>query len=119
MSTNVDSYPKLKKHPEFITIIRKQEVEISGRALYHIPKAEIDRHSSAIRSGDLIAITCNIPGLDIAHTGIALWQGNRLHLMHAPNVGHRVQITEKTLAEYLAGNRSQIGIMVARALEPA
>jgi hypothetical protein len=45
-------------------------------------------------------------------------QRGKLHLIHAPNVGSKVLITDKTLAEYLAGNEQQAGIMVARAVEP-
>jgi hypothetical protein len=119
MSTHVDSYAKLKEHPEFVPIIRKQEALISKRRMYHVPEADIEKIARKIKSGDIIAITCNIPGLDIVHTGIALWQKEKLHLMHAPIAGLRVLITENTLAEYLAGNAVQTGIMVARPLEPA
>jgi len=38
----------------------------------------------------------------------------RIHLMHAPNVGYKVQITEKPLADYIKGNKKQTGIMVLR-----
>ncbi|MEK6756701.1 MAG: N-acetylmuramoyl-L-alanine amidase-like domain-containing protein [Bacteroidota bacterium] len=119
MSTHVDSYPQLKEHPEFVKIIERQEAEITKRDMYHIPKTDVDSFASRIKNGDLIAITCDIQGMDIAHTGIAIWQNDQLHFMHAPIVGQKVMITEKTLAQYLAGNRKQLGIMVARALEPA
>jgi hypothetical protein len=56
--------------------------------------------------------------MDIAHTGIAIRQHGGLYFMHAPIMGSRVMITAKTLAEYLAGNKKQLGIMVARPLEP-
>jgi hypothetical protein len=56
--------------------------------------------------------------MDIAHTGIAIRQSGKLHFMHAPLSGSKVVITTKTLAEYLAGNKRQLGIMVARPLEP-
>lgn len=118
MSAHPESYPQLKEFPEFVEIIQRQEAEISKRRMHHIPKDEIEKVGSKIISGDIIAITSDIVGIDIVHTGIALWQDDKLHLMHAPNVGHKVLVTEKTLAEYLAGNPKQIGIMVARALEP-
>jgi len=118
MSTHPESYPQLKEHPEFVGTIQRQEAEISRRKLHHIPKDHIENAGSKIMSGDIIAITSDIIGIDIVHTGIALWQDEKLRLMHAPNIGHKVLITEKTLAEYLAGNPKQIGIMVARALEP-
>lgn len=119
MSTHPESYRQLTEHPEFLPIIRRQEAEISARSLVHIPKEDVEKVAAKIRGGDIIAVTTTIPGIDISHTGIAVWQEGKLHFMHAPNVGFKVQITEKTLAEYLAGNKKQLGIMVARALEPA
>ena len=119
MSTHPDSYVKLKENPEFVDVIRKQEEAINKRAMYHIPKDQVQKLAPKIHNGDIIAITTDIEGMDVSHTGIAVWQNDSLHLMHAPLSGHRVQITEKTLADYLAANRKQIGIMVARPLEPA
>lgn len=118
MSTHPESYPQLKQHPEFVTIIQRQEEAINKRALVHIPKEDVAKVADKIRSGDVIAITSDIPGMDIAHTGIAIRQDGSLHFMHAPITGSKVVITPKTLAEYLAGNKKQLGIMVARPLEP-
>jgi hypothetical protein len=119
MSTHPESYRQLTEHPEFIEIIRRQEAAISARKMVHIPKENVEKVSAKIHGGDIIAITTDIPGIDISHTGVAVWQDGKLHFMHAPNVGFKVQITEKTLADYLAGNKKQLGIMVARAVEPA
>jgi len=118
MSTHQESYRQLTEHPEFVKIIQQQEAEISKRRLVHIPKGDVEKVSSKILGGDIIAITTDIAGMDISHTGLAVWQNGNLHFMHAPTVGFKVLITEKTLAGYLAGNRKQLGIMVARALEP-
>ena len=118
MSTHPDSYPQLKQRPAFLSAIRTQEEIINKRALVHIPKADVAKAAEKIQSGDVIAITSDIPGMDIAHTGIAIRQDGNLHFMHAPITGSKVMITPKTLAEYLAGNKKQLGIMVARPLEP-
>lgn len=118
MSTHPDSYPQLKEHPEFLKTIQEQEAVIGKRALVHIPKGDIEGVQKKIQSGDVLAITTDIPGMDIAHTGIAIRQSGKLHFMHAPLSGSKVVITTKTLAEYLAGNKRQLGIMVARPLEP-
>ncbi|MCX6145258.1 MAG: DUF1460 domain-containing protein [Ignavibacteriales bacterium] len=119
MSTHPDSYIKLKENPEFVNVIRKQEEAINKRTMYHIPKGQVQKIASKIHNGDIIAITTDIEGMDVSHTGIAVWENDSLRLMHAPLSGHRVQITEKTLADYLAANKKQLGIMVARPLEPA
>ncbi len=118
MSTHPDSYPQLKQHPEFIDLIQKQEAAISKRAMFHVPKENVAHIADKIQSGDVIALTSDISGMDIAHTGIAIRQDGNLHFMHAPIAGSKVMITTKTLAEYLAGNKKQLGIMVARPLEP-
>lgn len=119
MSTHPDSYLKLKENPEFVTVIQKQEELINQRTMYHIPKDRVQNSTLKIHNGDIIAITTDIPGTDVSHTGIAIWHNGALHLMHAPLAGRQVQITEKTLADYLAANKKQLGIMVARPLQPS
>ena len=70
--------------------------------------------ADSIHDGDLIAATSTVAGLDVAHTGFALWQGGRLHLLHAPLVGKSVEISELPLAERIQRIKTQDGIMVAR-----
>ena len=115
MSTHVDSYKRLTENPMFVDQIAMTEREISAREYYYIPQAKIKDVESKIQSGDIIGITTNVDGLDIAHTGIAIrMDDGRIHFMHAPIVGKKVQITEKPLADYIAGNKKQNGIMVLR-----
>lgn len=119
MSTHPDSYRQLKERPGFLEVIRQQEATINERTMYHILKANVDEIAAKIQGGDILAITTDIDGMDISHTGIAIWQNGKLHFMHAPIAGRKVQITEKMLVEYLVGNAKQLGIMVARAVEPS
>lgn len=118
MSTHPEAYRQLRENPEFVETIRKQEAEISQREHWYIPKADLRVVEAKVKNGDILAITTNIDGLDVSHTGVALWQRGRLHMMHAPDVGYKVTITELPLAEYLAKNRRQTGIIVARPVEP-
>ena len=119
MSAHPDLYAQLKKDPDFIPIIEKQEKEINKRNYYYIPKEKVSEIESKIHNGDLIAITSNVKGLDINHVGIAVkMDDGRIHFMHAPNVGYKVQITGITLADYLMKVTKDTGIMVIRALEP-
>ena len=90
------------------------ETRLSGVPRYYIPESQIAARESEIRDGDVIAATSTLEGLDIAHTGIALWQNGRLHLMHAPLVGKVVEISEVPLATRIQGITAQDGIMVAR-----
>ena len=115
MSTHANSYKQLKDNPAFVNTIAKIENDINSRDYYYIPKDDIEIVEDKIQSGDIIGITTNIDGLDISHTGIAYRADDgRIHLLHAPNVGYKVQISEKPLAEYIKGNKKQTGIMVLR-----
>lgn len=119
MSTHPDSYVELKESPKFIPVIRKQEESINSREYFYIPKEKVAQVEKGIHNGDLIAITSNVKGLDINHVGIAVkMDDGRIHFMHAPNVGYKVQITEIPLADYLAKIKTDTGIIVLRALEP-
>ena len=118
MSTHSNEYPKLKEQPAFIEIIKKQEEAINSRRLYHIPKNDIGKSDSGILDGDILAITTSIEGMDVSHTGMALWKERKLHFLHAPNVGYKVQVTPNPLSDYLAEHSKQLGILVARPVEP-
>jgi len=118
MSTHPNSYKRLKNNEKFIEEIAAIEKEINKRKYYFIPQIEIEKKENKINSGDIIGITTNINGLDISHTGIAYRAGDgRIYLMHAPNVGYKVQITEKPLADYIKGNKKQTGIIILRPLD--
>ncbi len=115
MSTHSDSYKRLKENQNFIKPIAEIEKEMSARDYYYIPQSSIHELEGKINSGDIIGITTNVDGLDIAHTGIAIrLDDGRIHFMHAPIAGTKVQITEKPLADYIKGNKKQTGIMVLR-----
>lgn len=117
MSTHVDAYKQLKSIPRFVKEIETIEKEISARNYFYIPEDDIEKIEDKIESGDILGITTNIDGLDIAHTGIAIrMDDGRIHLLHAPNVGYKVQISEKPLADYLKANKKQTGVMVLRIL---
>lgn len=113
MSTHPDAYRQLAD-PAVLAAIRAVEAELNGRPRHYIPERAIAGVESGIRNGDIIAGTSTVKGLDVAHTGIALWIDGRLHLLHAPLVGKSVEISELPLAERIAGIRAQDGIMVAR-----
>jgi len=117
MSTHPNSYKRLKHNPDFIEEIEEIEKEISSREYYYIPQTKIKSVENKIQSGDIIGITTNISGLDISHTGIAIrLKDGRVHLLHAPNVGKQIEISEKPFAEYIQSKKNQNGIMVARVL---
>ena len=72
-----------------------------------------------IEDGDLLAFTSTVEGLDVNHVGIAVrMDDGRIHVLHAPNVGYKVHISDKPLPEYVMGIKKDSGIIVARPLKP-
>jgi len=119
MSSHPEYYKHLKANPGFIPIIIKQEEEINKREHYFIPQEKIAEIEPEIESGDLLAFTSTIKGLDVNHVGIAVrMDDERIHILHAPNVGYKVQISELPLAEYVNKIEKDSGVIVVRVLEP-
>lgn len=119
MSENPKYYKQLNENPEFIPLIKAQEQEIKSREYYFIPEKDIEKIENKIQTGDLIALTTPEKGLDIGHVGIAIKMENgRIHFLHAPLVGSKVQITETPLCDYVIKNKKRNGIIVLRAQEP-
>jgi hypothetical protein len=117
MSTHRTAYRQLEE-PGVFDAIRSMEHRLN-RALprRYIPENRIAAVAGRIRNGDVIAATSTVGGLDVAHTGFALWREGKLHLLHAPLVGRSVEISEQPLAERILVIHSQDGIMVARPIE--
>jgi hypothetical protein len=119
MSENPKYYKQLQDNPDFIPVIKNQEKEISMRQYYYIPENDIEKLESKIQSGDLIALTTSDKGLDIGHVGLAVKMDNgRIHFLHAPIAGSKVQITENPLSDYAKNIKKHTGIIVLRVLEP-
>ena len=82
-----------------------------------MPEERLAAVAPSIRDGDIIAATSTVAGLDVAHTGLALWVDGTLRLLHAPLVGDSVQISEESLPQRIRRIRGQDGILVARPTE--
>ncbi|MEE9450511.1 MAG: N-acetylmuramoyl-L-alanine amidase-like domain-containing protein, partial [Ignavibacteriaceae bacterium] len=120
MSSHPEYYKHLKATPGFIPLIKKQEEEINKREHYFIPQEKIAAIEPEIKSGDLLAFTTTIKGLDVNHVGIAVkMKDDRIHVLHAPNVGYKVQISKLPLAEYVYKIEKDSGVIVVSVLEPA
>ena len=117
MSRHPQAYNALKAHPEMITVIAAQEDSLTGRQYRYIPKADVTDSKamrSAVRDGDIIAITCNKDGLDIAHLGFAVWRADGLHLLNASQLHKKVVEEPMTLGLYLSKHPSHTGIRIVR-----
>ena len=118
MSTHPKAYKHLEASPENISKIENIEKALSGQVIHYIPKNKLpDNGFSWIKNGDIIAITTNIPGLDVIHLGIAYYEKGILKLLHASSTRKMVVITQRPLAQMLKNNKRFTGIRVLRMKE--
>jgi len=118
MTTHVEAYPALADDPTSVDRIRAVEARLNAELpRAWIPEARLAEVADEIRTGDIIAATSSVPGLDVAHTGIAVRVDGELRLMHAPLVGSEVQISPVPLADRILRIEGQDGVLVARPLD--
>ncbi|MBD3661602.1 MAG: DUF1460 domain-containing protein [Arenibacter algicola] len=116
MSTHRDLYPFLKDTDNY-NKIKSSEEFLKRQSICILPQDQIEGQEHLIQSGDIIALTTSIKGLDITHTGIATKEADgRIHLLHASTGSMKVEVSQLPLADYLKGIKSNTGIMVARPL---
>ena len=117
MSQHPQMYVSLTAHPEQTDMIRQQEEKLTGKTFRYIPKSAVLNTRllrSVIKDGDIIAITCNKKGLDIAHLGFAMWKNDGLHFLHASYLRKKVVEEPQTLYRYLQKQPSHTGIRIVR-----
>lgn len=116
MSTHRELYPFLKD-ADNLDKIKASEEFLKMQSICILPQDNIKANEHLIQSGDIIALTTSIKGLDITHTGIATRESDgRIHLLHASTGSMAVEVSKQPLAAYLKGIKSNTGIMVARPL---
>ncbi|WP_051315595.1 N-acetylmuramoyl-L-alanine amidase-like domain-containing protein [Arenibacter certesii] len=114
MSTNRHLYPFLKDAENFKKI-KESEQFLKDQPICILPQDNIEENEHLIKTGDIIAMTTSIKGLDITHTGIATREADgRIHLLHASTGSMEVEVTTLPLTDYLKGVKNNTGIMVAR-----
>lgn len=114
MSTHRDLYPFLKDDANFEKI-KASENYLNNQAICILPQDQIAINEHLINTGDIIALTTSIKGLDITHTGIATREKDgRIHLLHASTGSNEVEVSKLPLAAYLKKIKKNTGIMVVR-----
>lgn len=116
MTTHTSSYKQLEGNSEYINEMESVEANMNKRALYYIRKSDVDEYYDKLQTGDIIATTTNIDGLDVTHTGFIYKEDGRTKFMHASITKGEIVISKEELKEYLKGNKKQTGIIVARPL---
>lgn len=115
MSRNADRYPALQRNATLVDGIAVQERSLNGKIIYYLPTFRLDSASLAtIQSGDIIAFTTDIPGLDIAHVGIAIQNDGEVHLIHASSSQGRVVVENRSILQQLKDNKKFSGIRIIR-----
>jgi hypothetical protein len=117
MSTHPSAYRQMGDSVVFSAIRAMESRLNAGAPRWYIPEDRVAAVEGGIRNGDVIAATSTLAGLDVAHTGLALWKDGRLHLLHAPLVGKFVEISQLPLADRIKEIKTQGGIMVARPIQ--
>lgn len=114
MTTHADSYRQLKAHPELLAKMAEIEEGWKNVSVSYIPKHRLNatRRELGIENGDILAITTNIRGLDVVHTGFACWVGERLHLLHASSVLKKVILDSQSLYDYSKNKKAHTGVRV-------
>ncbi len=113
MTTHADAYRQLADQAN-VDAVRAVEERLTATGRYYVPEGRIEAVADRIQDGDIIAATSTVQGLDVAHTGLALWVDGTLHLLHAPLVDGAVQISERSLIDRIRRIGGQDGIIVAR-----
>ena len=117
MSQHPQSYKALKANAALVPVIKRQEQTLTGKTYRYIPKQAIRNTQllrQTIKDGDIIAITCNKKGLDIAHLGFAVWQKDGLHLLNASSIHHKVVTEPLTIRQYLQKHSTFTGVRIIR-----
>jgi hypothetical protein len=118
MTQHPSAYMQMQ-NPANVTAMRAIEETISARPHFQLPKDRIAEVESRIQTGDIIALVTTVPGLDIAHVGMAVRENDgRIHLLNAPMPGRRVEVSREPLADLIKDAKGYTGIRVARPLEP-
>ena len=117
MSTHPTAYKALKANAALVSEIRAQEQLLTGMKVRYIPKRAVRNNAllrKVVKDGDILAITCNKKGLEIAHLGFAVWRNDGLHLLNASMIHKKVVEEPMTLYQYLQKHKTHTGIRVVR-----
>jgi len=118
MSAHPELYPALRNHPALTDSMRGIEQRINATTRTHVPRNRVTAIESKLETGDLIAITTSLAGLDYAHTGLIVREGKGARLLHASSKRGRVMLDGRIGAYLARGARANTGITVLRPRSP-
>ncbi len=117
MTEHRDAYPRFAANDSLFQGIRQMEHRLKDLAIFYLPQERIGSVYPLLRPGDVIATATDIGGLDVTHTGF-VYQGDdgATGFLHASTSGG-VKVSPD-LQSYVENNKRQIGIVVARPVDP-
>lgn len=117
MSEHRDAYPRFATNDSLFQGIEDMEARLADLEIYYIPQDRIRSVYDQLQAGDIIATATDIGGLDVTHSGLvyANEDGSKGFLHASTSGGVKVS---PDLQAYVQNNKSQIGIVVARPLDP-
>ncbi|MCB1049073.1 MAG: DUF1460 domain-containing protein [Acidobacteria bacterium] len=113
MSSHANLYPALTD-PQTRAQVLTAESDLNKKPVYFHALDSVPYDQ--LQSGDIVAITTSVPGLDVIHMGFVLRQAEQVHLLHASQKSLRVEISDLSLADYLAQRKSATGLFLLRPL---
>lgn len=117
MSQNRQYYPAFKTNDTEWRKIIDMEKKVAQYPFYYLPKSKFKSIENQIQSGDIIAFTSSLNGLDVNHEGFAIWKNGKLVLLHASLEQKKVILSTETLESYLNRISKHDGIMWLRITE--
>ena len=113
MTTHSSLYPALVANPRFVPILAKMEADLGSQKRMFIPKAKVRSFQRQLKSGDIVGICTDVPGLDCSHTGLIVVENGTPRFFHASSDGKKVLIGP-VISEYLDKHAKASGLMVVR-----
>ncbi|MBN1632985.1 MAG: DUF1460 domain-containing protein [Ignavibacteria bacterium] len=114
MTNHLDSYKQLKNNKSLVKKMYEIEDNISLRKKYYLKRYGLKQNQSKIQTGDILALTTDIAGLDVSHTGLALNDNGRILFLHASQKAGKVIVSNEGLLGYINSIKKCTGVMVAR-----
>lgn len=115
MSSNPQLYKQLANSKENVDKMTEIEKSLTGQTIKYLPKDKLPNNGTTyIKNGDIIAITTNTPGLDVAHMGIAFYVDGKLTLLHASSTAKKVVVSKVALQQMLKENSKWTGVRILR-----
>ena len=111
------SYRQIATNDKLLNKIARCEENLKGLTFRYIPKALLNggkKDLACIGDGDIICMVTSAECLDVAHLGIAVWHGDKLHMIDASKIHGKVFEEVKTMYQYQRTKQAQIGIIVVK-----